>query len=67
MSVHNCYVLSDQSQQFYRELLLAAGVVKFRVYGESLFVGYRLVSIARDEWESAKTVLAPFLMNEEKG
>ncbi len=67
MSAHNCYVLSDKSQQFYTNLLLNQGVVKFRVYGESLFLGYRLVSVADDEWESAKVVLAPYLMPEGEG
>lgn len=62
MGAVNCYVLSDKPARFYENLLRNNEVLKFRVYGESLFIGYRLLSVAEDEWGKARAVLEPYLM-----
>ncbi len=67
MRAHNCYVLSEKPPKFYENLLHNNGVLNFRVYGGSLLIGYRLLSVSDDEWAKAREVLKPYLLDEEKG
>ncbi len=67
MRAHNCYVLSDRPIGFYEHILWNQGVTQFKVYGGSLMLGYRLLSVAEEEWDKAREVLKPYLLDEEKG